>query len=74
MEGGALKGAVSLTNDHDIDAAWQRRLIYALVQFFDSHQDLTRQLSHVVHGVCLQAQKKGDESNVEEKQIQIRPE
>lgn len=58
MEGGALKGAVSLADDHDINAAWQRGLIDALVQFFDRHQDLTGQLSHVVHGVRLQAAEK----------------
>lgn len=53
MEWWALVGAISLADNHNIDAARQRGLIDAFVQFFDGHQHLTCQLAHVVHGVSL---------------------
>lgn len=53
VERRALVGAISLANDHHIDAARQRSLVYAFVQFFDGYQHLTSQLAHIVHGVGL---------------------
>lgn len=53
VEGRALVGAISLANDHHVDAARQRGLVDAFVQFFDGYQHLTSQLAHVVHGVGL---------------------
>lgn len=58
MEWWALVGAISLANDHNVDAARERGLVYAFVQFFDGDQHLTCQLAHVVHGVGLDGGKK----------------
>lgn len=50
VEWRALVGAISLANNHYIDAARQCGLVDAFVQFFDGYQHLTSQLAHVVHG------------------------
>lgn len=61
VERRALVGAISLADNHNIDAARQCGLINALVQFFDSYQNLACQLAHVVHGVRLEG---GREQNI----------
>lgn len=61
MEWRALVGAISLADNHNINAARQRGLINALVQFFDGDQHLTCQLAYVVHGVRLEG---GKEQNI----------
>lgn len=62
MEWRALVSAVSLADNHNIDASRQRGLINALVQFFNGYQHLTCQLAHVVHGVRLV----GEKTNISE--------
>lgn len=61
VEWWALVSAISLADNHNIDAARQRGLINALIQFFDGYQHLTCQLAHVVHGVRLEG---GREQNI----------
>lgn len=53
VEWRALVGAISLADDHNVDAARERGLVDAFVQFLDGDQHLTCQLAHVVHGVSL---------------------
>ena len=51
MEGRALQGAIGLVHHDDVDAAGQGGGVQAPVQLLHLHKHLTRQLTHIVHGL-----------------------
>lgn len=54
VEWGALQGAIGLADHDDVDTSRQRRRVQAPVKLLDLHEHLTRQLTHIVHGLYLE--------------------